>query len=70
VQSGINTDEIKDFVRLTKDRNLAVRFIEEMPFNGKGQREMQENWTFNKILNEIKTEFEVTEIQSEKSSTS
>tara|TARA_B110000090_G_scaffold201975_1_gene244685 strand:- start:4411 stop:5313 length:903 start_codon:yes stop_codon:yes gene_type:complete len=70
VQSGINTDEIKDFVRLTKDRNLAVRFIEEMPFNGKGQREMQENWTFNKILKEIKTEFEVTEIQSEKSSTS
>tara|TARA_B110000208_G_scaffold117397_1_gene143837 strand:- start:1384 stop:2286 length:903 start_codon:yes stop_codon:yes gene_type:complete len=70
VQSGINTDEIKDFVRLTKDRNLAVRFIEEMPFNGKGQREMQENWTFNKILNEIKTEFKVTEIQSEKSSTS
>jgi cyclic pyranopterin phosphate synthase len=70
VQSGINTNEINDFVRLTKDRNLAVRFIEEMPFNGKGQRKMEENWTFNKILNEIKTEFEVAEIQSEKSSTS
>ena len=70
VQSGINTDEIKDFVRLTKDRNLAVRFIEEMPFNGNGQREMNENWTFNKILNEIETEFKVTEIQSEKSATS
>jgi cyclic pyranopterin phosphate synthase len=70
VQSGINTNEIRDFVRFTKDRNIAVRFIEEMPFNGNGQREMQENWTFNKILNEIKTEFMVTEIQSEKSSTS
>lgn len=70
VQSGINTDEINDFVRLTKDKNLTVRFIEEMPFNGKGQREMHENWTFNKILNEIETEFKVTEIQSEKSSTS
>jgi cyclic pyranopterin phosphate synthase len=70
VQSGINTNEIRDFVRFTKDRNIAVRFIEEMPFNGKGQREMQENWTFNKILNEIKTEFNVDEIQSEKSSTS
>lgn len=70
VQSGINTDEIKDFVRLTKDRNLAVRFIEEMPFNGNGQREMNENWTFNKILNEIETEFKVAEIQSEKSATS
>ena len=70
VQSGMNTDEIIDFVRFTKDKNIAVRFIEEMPFNGKGQREMQENWTFKKILNEIKTGFDVEEIQSEKSSTS
>lgn len=70
VQSGFNTDEIVDFVRLTKDKNVAVRFIEEMPFNGKGQRKMEENWTFKKILNEMKTEFDVQEIQSEKSSTS
>jgi len=70
VQSGINTNEITDFVRLTKDKNIAVRFIEEMPFNGKGQREMQESWNYNKILNEIETEFDVFEIQSEKSSTS
>jgi len=70
VQSGINTNEITDFVRLTKDKDIAVRFIEEMPFNGKGQREMQEAWNYNKILNEIKSEFDVSEIQSEKSSTS
>jgi molybdenum cofactor biosynthesis protein A len=70
VQSGINTNEINDFVRLTKDKNIAVRFIEEMPFNGKGQRKMQEAWNYNKILNEIKSEFDVEEIQSEKSSTS
>ncbi|MFQ3305904.1 MAG: molybdenum cofactor biosynthesis protein A [Polaribacter sp.] len=70
VQSGVNTDEIVDFVRFTKDKNVAVRFIEEMPFNGKGQREMEENWTFKKILNEIKTEFDVKELVSEKSSTS
>lgn len=70
VQSGFNTDEIVDFVRLTKDKNVAVRFIEEMPFNGKGQREMKENWTLKRIFNEIKTEFDVQEIQSEKSSTS
>lgn len=70
VQSGFNTDEINDFVRLTSDKNMAVRFIEEMPFNGKGQRDIQENWSFKKILNEIQSEFEVKEIQSEKSSTS
>ena len=70
LQSGINTDEIVDFVRFTKDKNVAVRFIEEMPFNGKGQRKMEENWTFNRILNEIKTAFDVKELVSEKSSTS
>lgn len=70
VQSGMNTNEITDFVRLTKDKDIAVRFIEEMPFNGKGQRDMKETWNYNKILNEIKSEFKVTEIQSEKSSTS
>jgi cyclic pyranopterin phosphate synthase len=70
VQSGINTDEITDFAALTKDKKMAVRFIEEMPFNGEGQREMQENWNYNRILKEIKTRFELTEIPSEKSSTS
>ncbi|MGC6285643.1 MAG: GTP 3',8-cyclase MoaA [Polaribacter sp.] len=70
VQSGFNTDEIVDFVALTKDKNISVRFIEEMPFNGIGQREMKENWTFRKILNEIQSEYDAVEIQSEKSSTS
>lgn len=70
VQSGFNTDEINDFVALTKDRNIAVRFIEEMPFNGKGQRDTQENWNYTKILNEIKSEYDVKAIVSEKSSTS
>ena len=31
---------------------------------------MQESWNYNKILGEIKSEFQVSEIQSEKSSTS
>ncbi len=70
VQSGINTDEITDFVSLTKNKNIAVRFIEEMPFNGKGQRNTKENWDYTRILNEIKTKFHVVEIISEKSSTS
>ncbi|WP_275315089.1 GTP 3',8-cyclase MoaA [Tenacibaculum bernardetii] len=70
VQSGFNTDEINDFVALTKDKNIAVRFIEEMPFNGKGQREMKESWNYNKIIAEIKSEYTVAPIVSEKSSTS
>ena len=70
VQSGMNTNEINGFVRLTKDKDIAVRFIEEMPFNGKGQREMKESWNYNKILKEIKSKFDIIEVQSEKSSTS
>ena len=70
VQSGFNTNEINDFVALTKNKNTVVRFIEEMPFNGKGQREIQENWNYNRILQEIKSQYTISEIQSEKPSTS
>jgi cyclic pyranopterin phosphate synthase len=71
VQSGFNTDEIIDFVELSKDKDVAVRFIEEMPFNGKGQREMQEVWDFNKIIGHIKETYSnVENVLSKKSSTS
>jgi len=70
VQAGLNTDEIIDFVALTKEKNVAIRFIEEMPFNGKGQRDVQENWNYNRILELIKTQFEIHPLLSEKSSTS
>ncbi len=50
---GVNTTEIVDFVRLTKDRNIAVRFIEEMPFNGIGLRKTDTLWDYHKIYNHI-----------------
>jgi len=71
VQAGVNTDEIIDFIELTKNKDIAVRFIEEMPFNGKGQRDISEVWNFKKILNHIKNHFEeIDPILSKKSSTS
>ncbi|WP_456424572.1 GTP 3',8-cyclase MoaA [Lutibacter sp.] len=71
VQSGFNTDEIIDFIELSKDKNIAVRFIEEMPFNGKGQREMEEEWNFKKIIGHINNHYKVVEpVLSKKSSTS
>ncbi|MDO6674052.1 GTP 3',8-cyclase MoaA [Tenacibaculum sp. 1_MG-2023] len=70
VQSGFNTNEINDFVQLTKDKDIVVRFIEEMPFNGKGQRNAEEVWNYNKILDKIQSKFIVTELPSKKSSTS
>ncbi|NJB85033.1 cyclic pyranopterin phosphate synthase [Lewinella marina] len=33
VMRGVNDDELLDFVELTRDRPLDVRFIEAMPFN-------------------------------------
>ncbi|MHB1105360.1 MAG: GTP 3',8-cyclase MoaA [Lutibacter sp.] len=68
---GVNTDEIIDFIELTKNKDIAVRFIEEMPFNGKGQRDISEVWNFKKILNHIKNQYaEIDPVLSKKSSTS
>jgi cyclic pyranopterin phosphate synthase len=71
VQSGFNTDEIIDFVELSKYKDIAVRFIEEMPFNGKGLRNVHEVWDFNKINNHIHQHFTtILPLTSNKSSTS
>lgn len=40
---GFNDDEFADFVELTRDRNIEVRFIEFMPFD-------QNSWSNNKFL--------------------
>ena len=37
VMQGFNDDELRDFVRLTQDRPIDVRFIEYMPFAGNGE---------------------------------
>jgi cyclic pyranopterin phosphate synthase len=71
VQSGVNTNEIIDFVELTHNKNITVRFIEEMPFNGVGQRETNEVWNYKRILKEIEPQFKnIEQLISEKSSTS
>jgi cyclic pyranopterin phosphate synthase len=31
---GFNDDEIIDFVEFSKDKNIFIRFIEYMPFDG------------------------------------
>ena len=34
VMRGINDDEICNFIEMTKDKNVDIRFIEYMPFDG------------------------------------
>ncbi|MCF6350036.1 MAG: GTP 3',8-cyclase MoaA [Flavobacteriaceae bacterium] len=71
VQSGINIHEIKDFIELTRLKNLSVRFIEEMPFNGTGLRKTDQVWNYNKILTEIKLHFKnISVLKNKKSATS
>lgn len=43
VMKGLNDDEILDFIALTRHKNIEVRFIEFMPFNGN-------RWTSNQVV--------------------
>lgn len=67
---GVNDNEINDFIALTKDKNLAVKFIEFMPFKGN-------KWDWSKgvgreeILQTIESKFgPIEELQNPKHSTS
>jgi cyclic pyranopterin phosphate synthase len=65
VMDGINTEDIIPLVEKTKNLNVSVRFIEEMPFNGKesfqdgniysGQPSI--GWNHVRILKHIKNHF-------------
>jgi molybdenum cofactor biosynthesis enzyme MoaA len=56
---------------LTKEKNISVRFIEEMPFNGVGLKEGKEVWDYTKILAEIEKKYDTIEkLDDGKSSTS
>lgn len=57
VMSGKNTDDIVPMAELTREHNVSVRFIEEMPFNGDGAHEYQEFWNYRKILEELKKHY-------------
>jgi len=71
VQAGLNIDEIYDFIELSKDNEISVRFIEEMPFNGDGKRADSELWNYKAIINHIEKEYaNLEKVESEKSSTS
>ncbi len=67
----VNTDELIDFVELTKNKNLSVRFIEEMPFNGVGLRKTDEVWNMDKIYAKIEKGYKnIIPLKNKKSSTS
>jgi molybdenum cofactor biosynthesis protein A len=57
VMNGKNTNDLADMVRLTKEKKVSVRFIEEMPFNGEGAHEEVLVWNHIEILNHLRSHF-------------
>lgn len=53
VMDGKNIDDILPLIELSRNNNVSVRFIEEMPFNGEGNHYPTLNWTYKKILEYI-----------------
>lgn len=57
VMEDHNIDDIIPLVQLTKEDDLSVRFIEEMPFNGSGTEQVHLKWNHKVILEHIKDHF-------------
>ena len=71
VIKGRNIEDINPMVGLTKEKNVSIRFIEEMPFNGTGAHYKTLEWNYKKILTHIETHYgKATKLQDEKNSTS
>ncbi len=58
VMAGRNEQDIVPMAGLSKDQPVSVRYIEEMPFNGEGNRyKKDEYFNFEKIINTLKTAY-------------
>eukprot|EP00112_Aurelia_sp_Birch-Aquarium-sp1_P008496 Seg1937.5 transcript_id=Seg1937.5/GoldUCD/mRNA.D3Y31 product="Molybdenum cofactor biosynthesis protein 1" protein_id=Seg1937.5/GoldUCD/D3Y31 len=60
VMNGMNEDEICDFVRLTQNKNIDVRFIEYMPFDG-NKWNHKKFMPYQEMLGKIEKEFTTLE---------
>ena len=54
VIKGFNDNEIIDFIEMTKDRNIQIRFIEFMPFDG-NQWNKEKLVSYAEILEQVNT---------------
>ncbi len=68
VMNKLNTDEIIDFVRWTKEEEVHVRFIEFMPFTG-NRWESEKLFTWQQILDRVGSEFDILPLEREKNDT-
>lgn len=59
---AFNDNEINDFIELTKDKNVQVRFIEFMPFNG-NQWDKSKLVSYAEIMEVVQSKYNVSEIE-------
>lgn len=57
VMSGINTCDISPMLELARNYPVTVRFLEEMPFNGKSQAQQTTVWSHVDILDEVRKHY-------------
>jgi len=71
VMAGKNEDDIIPLAELAKEKQVSVRFIEEMPFNGSGSHYETLKWNYNNIRAKLKEQFpDLKKIKDPKYSTS
>lgn len=70
VMDGVNTDELSAFAALTAAQPVAVRFIEEMPFNGQGHGFSGISWSYRRILDTLAQSYTLEKLAGEAGSTS
>lgn len=63
---GVNEDEIPEFIQLTENRDITVRFIEPMPFNGDEIHALNPI-TGDEILERIRSEFPLESLEKSSS---
>jgi len=70
VMEGRNIEDIYPMIDLTRDKNVSVRFIEEMPFNGTEGQGNATFWPMKKILDHVGERYEFEKLPDPPSSTS
>ena len=65
---GMNNDEILDFVALTKDQPVHIRFIEFMPFSG-NHWDNEKVVTYQEILETVASEYDFIKLHDEANAT-
>lgn len=70
VMEGRNIEDIYPMLELTKEDDVSVRFIEEMPFNGTEDQGNTTFWPSSKTLDYIKKAYSISKIPDPDFSTS